>query len=159
MGRKSLDQKRVGRRRKEISERMTALEVELEMLRSEDLELSIAERVLASLSGVASDDASLSANEHDSDDDDDNTELVGRAIRPVTSQIKTVGEMAIDVLSEAGVPGMTSTEVLDAIRQRWLPTLMRTSLSPPLSRLKAKGEIELDGEYWKIREKKSGELK
>jgi hypothetical protein len=62
----------------------------------------------------------------------------------------TVGQAALVILHEAGPEGMTSGDILDAVRSRFFPDLARTSLSPPLSRLKARGETELVGDRWKV---------
>ena len=158
MGRKSLDQRRIGKRRRVIADITSALEAELELLRSEDLELAIAERVLGNLSGGTIGDSSQGMGELDDNSEEEEAEEIELPRQPSRSsinQIKTVGEMALELLIETAPKGMTSTEVLNAIRQRWVPTLMRTSLSPPLSRLKARGAIKLDGDYWKFIEIKA----
>jgi hypothetical protein len=67
----------------------------------------------------------------------------------------TVGELALAVLKEAGDKGFTSTEILEILRESTLPKLLRTSLSPPLSRLKTKGVIELVGDRWRVVPEKS----
>jgi hypothetical protein len=53
----------------------------------------------------------------------------------------TVGDMAIEILKDFP-DGLTASNILFEIQKRWKPDLVRTSLSPPLSRLKEKGEIE-----------------
>jgi len=68
----------------------------------------------------------------------------------VDGQNLTIGQMALVLLAQAGEEGLTSNEILERIRQRWMNDLARTSLSPPLSRLKKKEEIILDGEHWKL---------
>lgn len=64
-----------------------------------------------------------------------------------SSKPKTVADMALVILSETP-DGLTANEILDIIRKRWMPDLARTSLSPPLSRLKAMGKIRLQGQHW-----------
>jgi len=71
----------------------------------------------------------------------------------------TVGEAALLILREAGPEGMTSGDILSAVRVKYFPDLARTSLSPPLSRLKARGQVELEGDRWKVaQEKRPSEL-
>jgi hypothetical protein len=144
MGRKSLDQKRLTVRRREIADKMSALETELEKLRSEDLELAIAERVLANLSA-----GSLAETVEESDDVLVETGVDARDDGAAMDRTMTIGDMALKVLEEAGPEGLTSNEVLEKIRTNWLPALMRTSLSPPLSRLKDRGQITLKDERWR----------
>jgi len=62
---------------------------------------------------------------------------------------KTVADMVIQVLEE-NPSGMKAVDILSAIQSRWKPDLMRTSLSPPLSRLKEKQILELNGEIWRL---------
>lgn len=64
---------------------------------------------------------------------------------------KTVGDMATELLKEYP-EGLTSMEILHLIRERWMPELMRSSISPPLSRLKHMGIVELDGSIWRLAE-------
>lgn len=66
----------------------------------------------------------------------------------------TVGQAALIILQEGDREGMTSGDILSAVRARFFPDLARTSLSPPLSRLKARNEIDLVGDRWKIVQKK-----
>lgn len=139
MARKSTDWRRIETRRAEIAQRLSSLETEFEKLRAEDFELATAEAVLKRLSGIAESQAIL-------DDDNDNENEVAET----SNGDLTIGDMAMVVLREAGEPGLTSNEVLEAVRKRWLPTLMRTSLSPPLSRLKTKGEIVLVDDRWRV---------
>ncbi len=63
----------------------------------------------------------------------------------------TIGDMALEILKE--VPeGLTASEILIEIQAKWKPDLLRTSLSPPLSRLKDRKEIEYieDNAHWRI---------
>ncbi len=52
----------------------------------------------------------------------------------------TIKQMIVRLLEEEYPGGLTALEVLDQIQRRWKPTLMRTSLSPQLSRL-SRGSI------------------
>lgn len=65
---------------------------------------------------------------------------------------ETVADMVIQILEE-NPSGMKAVDILSAIQSRWKPDLMRTSLSPPLSRLKEKEVLELNGEIWRLRAK------
>lgn len=68
---------------------------------------------------------------------------------PVASGGPTIKEMAKFVLSTGGAAeGMTSHEILAAIKAEFDREIDRTSLSPQLSRLKADGEVALAGEKW-----------
>lgn len=44
--------------------------------------------------------------------------------------------------------GLTSTQILNALRASGMPTLQRTSLSPQLSRLRHAGEVDLRNGVW-----------
>lgn len=142
MARKSQDLKRIETRRSDIADRMSVLETELEKLRSEDLDLAIAARVLERLAIAQALDSPLEAPVEDWEKTDVQADAsIERTL--------TIGDMALKVLEEAP-EGLTSNDILEALRARWLPALMRTSLSPPLSRLKHRERIRLDGDRWKI---------
>lgn len=68
---------------------------------------------------------------------------------PAQSSGPTIKDMARTVLN-TGVAknGLTSHEILAGIKVEFDRDIDRTSLSPQLSRLKADGEIALDGEKW-----------
>lgn len=51
---------------------------------------------------------------------------------------KTIQEMVLQLLDEAHPKGLSALEILDEIQRRWRPDLVRTSLSPQLSRLQPK---------------------
>lgn len=53
----------------------------------------------------------------------------------------TIKEMVLAVLKEADPSPLTALEILDRIQRKWMPLLVRTSLSPQLTRLKRAGEI------------------
>jgi hypothetical protein len=63
----------------------------------------------------------------------------------------TIKDMVRSVLKEVPL-GLTSAEILLAIKRVFDKELERTSLSPQLSRLKHDGAVVLDGETWFIRE-------
>lgn len=144
MARKSQDRRRIEFRLDEISDRLSILETEVEQLKSERMDLINAARVLDKLSG-ATDSSPIDS---DGNEDVDQTDFGG--VQNATDVPRTIGDMAMNLLCDAGEVGLTSTEILEAIRGRWLPSLMRTSLSPPLSRLKEKGEIKLVEDKWII---------
>lgn len=149
MARKSTDLKRIKTRLDEIADRMGIIETELEKLRFEASELQSAQKVLQRL---AANDLAVPRDAVELPDEDVNTLDAGSlSIRPeAPGTPATIGDMALAILTESGTQGLTSNDILEEIRKRWLPTLMRTSLSPPLSRLKAKNAIHLDGDRWKI---------
>ena len=53
----------------------------------------------------------------------------------------TIADMALEVLKDPP-QGLTANNILKSIQEKWKPELVRTSLSPPLSRLKEKTLIE-----------------
>ncbi len=63
----------------------------------------------------------------------------------------TIGDMALEILKEYP-DGLTASQILKEIQDRWKPELVRTSLSPPLSRLKEKELIEYidSNAHWRI---------
>lgn len=67
----------------------------------------------------------------------------------VQEKPKTVGDMALAILREHP-RGLPAADILRNIQELWMPNLMRSSLSPPLSRLKERGEIILEGEIWRL---------
>jgi len=68
---------------------------------------------------------------------------------PAPSGGPTIKEMAKTVLSaDVAKDGMTSHEILAAIKQEFDRDIDRTSLSPQLSRLKADDEVVLVGDNW-----------
>lgn len=70
----------------------------------------------------------------------------GRRLREGT--IKTA---VVAILEEVGRP-MTALELLDRVNERQASTLVRTSLSPQLSRLKDEGAIKLTDKLWHLPE-------
>jgi hypothetical protein len=63
----------------------------------------------------------------------------------------TMKQLVRKALSEHFANGATAIEMLDFFRDAWgRDDVVRTSLSPQLSRLKRDGEIELDGMTWRL---------
>lgn len=62
---------------------------------------------------------------------------------------QTVADMAVEILKEHP-EGLTANQILEIIHSRWMPELMRSSLSPPLSRLKHMGMVKLEDQLWKL---------
>jgi hypothetical protein len=67
-----------------------------------------------------------------------------------TGPKKTIKQLIYDVLDEAHPRGLTALEILSTIKARWMPDLLRTTLSPQLSRLKDDKLIYNDGGKWKL---------
>lgn len=66
--------------------------------------------------------------------------------KPIQKADKTIKEMIREILQKEN--GITAQEILKKIHKRWLPELMRSSLSPQLSRMKQTGEIEDKKGIW-----------
>jgi hypothetical protein len=60
---------------------------------------------------------------------------VTEAAKRFARKPKTIQEMVMQLLAEVHPEGLSALEILDQIQRRWKPDLMRTSLSPQLSRL------------------------
>ena len=63
---------------------------------------------------------------------------------------KTIKEAVLDVLLTAPPYGLTANEILDRLQKIYDADLMRTSLSPQLSRLKQEGKIVSERPYWRL---------
>jgi hypothetical protein len=77
---------------------------------------------------------------------------------PVTKTTKdglTIKEMVIDVLSDLP-DGAEASEIVDLIANKHGEVVVRSSLSPQLSRLKDEGVLELDGRIWRALQKEKG---
>jgi hypothetical protein len=140
MGRKSQDQRRIELRLRAIEDEIAEMSLRRDMLTCEQEELRTALKVLSRLHGSSETENQQATSD---DEDDADGELAD-------GQDMTIGAMALELLREAGPAGMTSPEILAAIQKRWRPSLVRTSLSPPLSRLKDREKIELVGEQWRL---------
>lgn len=106
-----------------LSRRDAEIKEQMKLLRAEQKEIQVAR---AALDAEGGDDAPYGA-------------LTGTP---------TIKEMAKDVLSGAQ-DGMTSSEILAAIKEKFGRTVDRTSLSPQLTRLKDNEKVlVLSGERW-----------
>lgn len=74
-----------------------------------------------------------------------------RNIETKSKRPKTVGDMALEVLKKAP-NGLKASEILERIQKTWIPDLARTSLSPPLSRLKKQGLVKYNNGFWRLAE-------
>ena len=68
----------------------------------------------------------------------------------------TIKTAVVAILKEVGRP-MTALELLDRVNERQGSTLMRTSLSPQLSRLKDERTIKLTDKLWHLPEQSVSE--
>ena len=84
---------------------------------------------------------------------------VGTDLLPTSVIPQTVGDMVLQVLFNSYPHGHKANDILSKIREQWIPTLARTSLSPPLSRLKNKQLVELTDGKWKLTEQAHKVLK
>src|SRR6185436_5481931 len=70
---------------------------------------------------------------------------------PSPYQNLTIKDLVRKALTEQFEFGATANELLEFFSHAWgRSDIVRTSLSPQLSRLKQQGEIILDGQKWKI---------
>ena len=72
-------------------------------------------------------------------------------------QTGTIKEAVIAILAEAG-EGMTAGDLLVRLNERNNSALIRSSLSPQLSRLKQEGHIFLTGRIWHLAEQTPKEI-
>lgn len=142
MARKSQEMRRLEVREVEVAADIAHLEKALANARVILRDVQTARRVLGELAGPAPGSIS-ETGEPDTQDDD------GQDADAPTEAGMTIGEMAVALLRNNPI-GMTSNQILSEIQALWVPDLARTSLSPPLSRLKKKGIIYLDEDLWKI---------
>lgn len=84
------------------------------------------------------------------EDEPENALGVASAITPRQRFGKTIKQMVLEVLD--AMPGLLSSEVLDAINAKYAIVLERTSLSPQLSRLKAEDQIVAFNNRWRLTE-------
>lgn len=69
----------------------------------------------------------------------------------------TMKQLILQALGEHLTHGATANELLDFFATHWGRTeIMRTSLSPQLSRLKEEGKIELRGKVWTLARNENG---
>jgi hypothetical protein len=77
------------------------------------------------------------------------------SLRGITKRLgKTTQEMVIDILSDKP-NGLSALDILDEINRRWSLGLVRTSLSPQISRLKQKGKLRYSEGLWILTGKRS----
>lgn len=150
MARKSQDLRRIEAREHELVARIEQLERELETVRGEHRKVKTAREVLEELSGLGAPEPEPSTS-HELQDID----LPPASPEEIYADVQnfadlTIGDMAVQVLRSGPPEGLTSNQILDTIREKWTSNLLRSSLSPPLSRLKKKGIIDLVGEHWRL---------
>ena len=135
MARKSTEMKRLEAREAELVARLRSDQQELEEVRT-------AKRVLSRLAGEEDvGQATIS---------DELPRNIDQTIDAMNaSEEQTIGDWAYTLLSQSP-QGLTSNEILDKLKTGPLPELVRTSLSPPLSRLKKRGKIDLVGDRWVV---------
>lgn len=75
--------------------------------------------------------------------------LGASAAPPSDATPKTFKGMAIDILRRHSATGLTASQILSAIQQRFDLKIERSSLSPQLSRLKREGILVQEGKYWR----------
>ena len=63
---------------------------------------------------------------------------------------RTIKQMVARALEETQAGGLTSSQILENIQQRWMPSLKRSSLAPQLTRLRRDGLIFNDKRIWKL---------
>jgi hypothetical protein len=142
MARKSQDLKRLEAKDQELAARMEALAAELQAVQAQREDINTARRVLEELSGIPPAEPLFPPDDGNGDND---PPVAGVLASPDA----TIGDMALALLREDPA-GLTSGEILESIQSRWMPGLARTSLSPPLSRLKQRGVIKLVGDRWML---------
>lgn len=62
----------------------------------------------------------------------------------------TFQDMIVAVLNGLDTGAATALEILDLIDQKFEKKILRSSISPQLSRLKDKGVLNLDNGYWTL---------
>lgn len=133
-----------------LSERRAALWAKLEQLRADsrpvEEELAQVDRGLAAMRGQSA----LSPNGAGASRDA--VAYYARDAHPEAQHL-TIKQLVIKALRDHLTNGATSNELLDFFAREWgRNDIMRTSLSPQLTRLKEAGEIELRGKVWHFRE-------
>lgn len=129
----------------DLAERIKALEGELKSLREEE------RRVLAALK------ATQETAELEASGDEASRASVTHHLRNANPEYQnlTMKELVLRALEEHFPEGATAQQMLDLFANRWGRTdIVRTSLSPQLSRLKNDDQkIILDGRVWKLAER------
>jgi hypothetical protein len=124
------------------------------LLRKELADLDAAERVILEAEHSAQQELALTGVSHHLRaapgryflQGSENTPLPLRAAQP-----KTIQQMILQLLNTSHPGGLSADDILDLIKQHWMPSLKRTSLSPQLSRLKAAKSITNANKQWFLR--------
>lgn len=77
---------------------------------------------------------------------------IERDIASSPYQRLSMKKLVIKALTEQFENGATANQLIEFFDKGWSRKVMRTSLSPQLSRLKDEGEIERHGQVWKRRQ-------
>ena len=129
-------------RRSELERRHVELQAMLEPVKRELAQVDIAIRALTPDAAVAipplGADGSAAAVAH-----------FRRRENPDVQKM-TFKQLVVKALSEHFENGATANELLDFFKSNWCREIMRTSLSPQLSRLKNDNLIELHGKVWHL---------
>jgi hypothetical protein len=72
---------------------------------------------------------------------------VKRALLPAFAYL-TIKELALKALREKFTNGATATQMVEHFKSAWGREVMRTSLSPQLTRLKDEKKIDIRGNQW-----------
>ncbi len=126
-----------------------------EQLRSLSEELRVAERELATLEAARKQFVNDGRVDSPSlfDATTRATEMVKRVVRTPASgsqvQEGSIKEAALQALANAR-DGLIAIDILGEINQHREPPILRTSLSPQLSRLRQAGLVNLTGSVWRI---------
>jgi len=78
------------------------------------------------------------------------TEAETRALELADHKKQTIKEAVIAVLGTGPKHGLTANEILDRLKRVYDDSLVRTSLSPQLSRLKQEKKIVSNRPYWRL---------
>jgi hypothetical protein len=78
------------------------------------------------------------------------------ANKPATSELTFKDKIKIALADEFEFIGATANDILEFCNKRWPDQpMIRSSLSPQLSRLKAEREIDLMGKHWVLKKNKN----
>lgn len=73
-----------------------------------------------------------------------------KGVLPDETPPRTVADMALELLYQAHPQPLKALDILTKIQELWEPGLARTSLSPPLSRLKHRKWVDVRDNYWSL---------
>lgn len=126
-------------RRSEIETELTSLRARIAPLREEHHKITSAIHAInGTMIQATGGEASMRSIDHKR-----------RAANPDIQSL-TFKQLVIKALTEHLTNGATALELLAFFRREWGRDLMRTSLSPQLSRLKHDRKIELRGKVWHL---------